>query len=152
MVDVKFEMTGRKEVRNFIQLKRRNGQEEIKKAVQESALTIESLAKKEAPVDTGTLRSSIQTTFRKNGMEAEIGSDKAYAPFIEFGTSPHFPPPSALEAWAERHGFERGFAFAIAKKISEKGTRPQPFLIPAFEKEKNNFIKKAKVNIGKLSE
>jgi hypothetical protein len=81
-----------------------------------------------------------------------------YAPAVEFGTKPHFPPPKALEGWVRRkgisariarhtHGGQTGkkkkvgttssedtrAAFIIARAISKKGTQAHPFLQPAKE-------------------
>src|SRR3990167_10764904 len=101
----------------------------LKDFLQKSGFTIERRAKEKAPVDTGRLRASITTKVKP--LEAEIGSPVVYAPWVEFGTRPHFPPVAALETWARRHGFSS--AYVLARAISKRGTRPHPFLIPAAE-------------------
>jgi hypothetical protein len=51
-----------------------------------------------------------------------------YAGYVETGTRPHFPPPSALLLWVERKfhpGSEKqalSIAFAIARTIAKRGT------------------------------
>jgi HK97 gp10 family phage protein len=103
-------------------------------------LAVEGRAKANAPVDTGRLRGSIATTVDEGRLEARVGSNVNYAPFVEFGTRPHFPPLSAVQPWARRHGFPlgRAGAFLVARAISRRGTRAQPFLIPALHNSKRD--------------
>jgi hypothetical protein len=56
--------------------------------------------------------------------------DIKYAPFVEFGTRPHWPPVDAI---AKSMKVDRSTAFLIARAISRYGTRPHPYLIPAAE-------------------
>lgn len=114
-------------------------QDDLKVAVIGSAFKIETDAKRRAPSDTGRLRSSIQTEIRKAGFEAVVFSDVNYAEAVEVGTKPHFPPPGALAGWARRHGMS-GKEYLIARAISRRGTQAQPFMRPAYEHEKDNFI------------
>ena len=94
-----------------------------------SAFAVERFAKEKAPVDTGRLRTSVATVL--GGTSAVIGPTIFYAPFVEYGTRPHFPPPVALQPWAKRHGFGPGGAFALARAIARRGTRAHPFMRPA---------------------
>ena len=91
-----------------------------------SAFAVEGKAKEFAPVDTGRLRASI--TSRIEETKATIAPTVHYGAHVEFGTRPHFPPPSALEPWARRHGMN---AFAVARAISRRGTRRHPYMVPA---------------------
>lgn len=111
----------------------------VRRQVVKSSLIIETRAKREVAVDTGRLRSSIQIGLKNSGLNADIFSDVNYANFIEFGTRPHRPPASALKGWARRHNMD-GMESVIAKSIERKGTKARPFLVPAFESEKNDFI------------
>ena len=96
-----------------------------------SGFTVEAEAKRRSPVDTGRLRASIATDVQP--FMVSIGSNVKYAPFVEFGTRPHFPPLQAMQPWARRHGFPSGNAgaFLVAKAIARRGTKPKPFLVPA---------------------
>lgn len=61
----------------------------IKQAMGEAALVIETTAKRLAPVDTGTLRSSIGHVVNRMGrhaVKAVVGSNVEYAPHQEYGT------------------------------------------------------------------
>ena len=67
-----------------------------------------------------------------------------YADCVEFGTNPHWVPPSELEGWVRRKlGIDRkhalGVAFAVAHKIAKYGTPPQPFWRPAMETVLNRW-------------
>lgn len=115
----------------------------IKRQIVKSALKIETDAKRKAPSDTGRLRSSIQTKISLGGFSADVFSDANYAMAVEKGSRPHFPPVTALEGWARRHGME-GMEFLIARAIAKKGTKPQPFLFPAWEAERPEFINEIK--------
>jgi hypothetical protein len=67
------------------------------------------------------------------GLESTIKpSDKAdkYAAYVEYGTKPHMPPISALQAWADRHGIP---VWAVALKIARDGTEPRYMWRDGFE-------------------
>lgn len=98
-------------------------------------------AKKNAPVDTGQLKASLTADVRVSGLggrrvEGVVGSNKKYAPYVEMGTRPHWPPISALETWARRHGMS---AFVVARSIAAKGTKPVRFLQNAFDTNRDTI-------------
>jgi len=110
-----------------------------------SALNIQRFAKDLVPVDTGRLKNSINV--RMFGLVGVIYTNVDYSIYVEFGTRPHFPPVQALEGWAGRHGVS---AFAIALSIARKGTAPQPYMKPALDREKDNYLKSINKIIGGL--
>lgn len=84
-------------------------------------------------VDTNELIQGIHYELSSTGLESVIKpSEKAdgYAAAIEYGSKPHWPPISALEGWAERHGIP---AFLVARKIAREGTEARPYMQPAYE-------------------
>ena len=89
-------------------------------------------AKINAPVDTGNLRSSISPEIKAHGntIEGIVGTPVKYAPFMELGTRAHFPPISALQVWARRHGIS---AFLVARAIARRGLKPRKFLQRAYD-------------------
>lgn len=106
-------------------------------------------------VDTGQLMNSITMEERigENQISYLVGTNVNYAPYVEYGTRPHFPPVQALMEWVTRHtraakGNEplfgksdtRKIAYAIAFTISKRGTAPRPFLRPAFIAAKNKLL------------
>lgn len=96
------------------------------------AIYIQSRAREGAPVDTGRLRNSIGIDKPSDRMR-HIGANTEYAEYVEKGTGAHFPPPSALQGWALRHGFGADGGFMVARAISRSGTKPQPYMRPAAE-------------------
>lgn len=100
-----------------------------------------------------------------------------YAPAVEYGTSPHWPPLEPLVEWVRlkhlagsysvkshrrlggavrRLDEDTQLARAIQRKIARRGTKARPFMEPAFESKKNDIarliekgIDQAVRNIGK---
>lgn len=141
------------EVKGLIELQRKTAQmiadlhgAPIANAMQMSILEVTRDARMAAPVDTGNLRASIVPDLQMTPAEVQgiVGTAVTYGPYIEFGTKPHFPPVGALIGWVRRHnlapaGQEARVAFLIARKISQRGTKAQPYLVPAFEKNETNI-------------
>ena len=101
-----------------------------------AALNVETGAKRDCPVDNGTLRNSIHIEEQLNGSSYSvlIGSDIPYAPYVEFGTGDFV---SVLPEYQD---------FAMQFKGSKKvvGMNAQPYLIPNYEEEKIRFIERLK--------
>ncbi|EGK12961.1 phage tail component protein [Desmospora sp. 8437] len=108
----------------------------IKKAVQETAINVQREARKNAPVDTGRLRSSIRHNQTDGGFGAEVGTDVKYAPHIEFGTRPHTIRPKNKKAL-----YWKGAKHPV-KVVHHPGTKARPFLFPAAEGERPKFEKR----------
>jgi len=75
-------------------------QEELTAAVQRVVLVIESVAKKNCPVDTDTLRPSI-TPVVKSWAEAYVGTNMEYAAFVEYGARNTTAQPYLQPAYEE---------------------------------------------------
>lgn len=111
----------------------------IKKELLRVAFKIQQEAKKNIvenkTVFKGQLLNSIQVEIEGNTVI--VGSKLEYAPHIEFGTKPHFPPLEPIEEWVrlklQKKEFE-SIAEAIAWHIYHYGTPPKPFLRPAIDK------------------
>lgn len=110
------------------------------RAMQRAAMLVMRDARVRVQVDTGRLRSSITPEVRTNGREVigVIGSNVKYAPYVETGTRPHWPPKGALAVWARRHGMSEG---AIRYIIGTRGTRPHPYLVPAVEQNADKVVR-----------
>lgn len=91
------------------------------------AVKVESAAKRFCPVDTGRLRSSITWRLGRGprGFFADIGTNVAYALYVERGTRPHLIVPSQKRAL-----YWRGASHPVAR-VNHPGTRARPFLAPA---------------------
>ena len=111
-------------------------------AMRQATFLVEGDAKRNAPVDTGQLKSSIASEVRPGvegkSVEGVVGSNKSYAPYMELGTKPHFPPPAALQVWAKRHGVN---AFVVARAISRRGLKPRKYLQRAFDSNKTKIVR-----------
>lgn len=90
-----------------------------------------------APVDTGTLRRSIdvEVTGAVRGLVALISDDTPYAAAQEAGTRPFTPPIGPLIDWATRQAPNLGldddaieaFAYGVQKAIAARGIRARWF-------------------------
>ena len=112
-------------------------EDKIKDVLKNSAFKIESKAKKNInsnkSVKTGHLIRSISTDVK--GLEATIHtSNLKYAPMVEFGTKAHIIRPKSKKAL-----YWKGASRPV-KQVSHPGSKAKPYLIPAFEDEKDNFI------------
>lgn len=124
--------------------------QELRSAMQESVLILESEVAQETPVNFGTLRAGIrgevQTPFM--GTVGVVGPGERYYKFVEDGRRPgKFPPMKAIILWVRRklkpHVLARSIktrritkqlrgdaqlsalervSFLVARKIAEKGT------------------------------
>lgn len=121
----------------------------VKDVINESALNIQKGAKQRCTVDTGRLRSSIAIQTFNEGLTLQVGTKVKYAPFVEFGTGKFVDIPTA--AGFSATGRKTPWLYPESKggkltgeMIFTHGSKPKPFLFPAFEEEKPRFIKAMK--------
>lgn len=86
----------------------------------------------------------------KEGADNSImaGFPTMYAYFVEFGRKAgKWPPFQAIYQWVRVTHMtsdpneEKSLAFLIQRSIGQKGTRPHPFLRPAYEKNKPLLVR-----------
>lgn len=82
---------------------------------------VTSAAQENCPVDTGNLKGSINYKVDKENLSVRIGTNVEYGPYVEFGTGEK----------AEDGKGKTGFA----------GQKPQPFLRPALNNNKEEIEK-----------
>jgi len=122
-------------------------------AMQKSVHLLEGEIKKNTPVGVaGQLRSSIGTEVKSlgGGVRGIVGSPLSYAPYVEEGTKPHFPPVSALERWCELKLGDRRLAFVVARAISRRGTKAVKMFERGVEAKKEEvfaFFRQALINL-----
>ena len=129
-----------KELNKFsVYLKTKSSEDEkkIKKVLKNSAMTIQRNAisnlKSNGSVQTGHLRRGIGN-FRR-GMTVTIHtSNIKYAIMVEKGTKPHIIKPKNKKAL-----YWKGAARPV-KQVKHPGSKAKPYLIPAFDKEKDKII------------
>jgi hypothetical protein len=139
----------------------------LRKFFASSGEQVRNSAKMKTPVHFGHLRRSMasEVDTAQLPMWAKIGTNVPYAKPVEYGTGllseapdskrrRYFPPPEALQRWAELHGFPRrspgGYpvgGFLVARAIYRRGgTHPKRMLRDglkdSFEKI-NTFLKTA---------
>ena len=111
----------------------------IKQRFAKIMYTIESDAKRLAPVDTGYLRNNIHTD-KISDTHFIVRSSANYSACVEFGTKAHIIKPVEKQVLHWKKGEEDFFA----KRVQHPGTTAQPFMRPAFKMAKlrlKKFIK-----------
>ena len=103
-------------------------------ALEEAALLVEGQAKALAPVRTGELRDKIDHNIKTvDDMKiARIGSPLQYAIYVEYGTGEHATSGAGRKGGWVYKGPDGKFYFT-------RGMKAQPFLLPAFRRNKKNI-------------
>ena len=105
-------------------------QDDLTKGVAEeisaSTLKIERDAKRNAPVNVGTLRQSIHAESTLNGLTGKVIVDVPYGAYIEFGTGGKVSIPSGYESFASQFRGKSGgtmeeFIQALTLWVKRKG-------------------------------
>jgi HK97 gp10 family phage protein len=113
--------------------------EALRRAANESGITTQQVLVQSAnhilaemevrtPVKTGALRQSLAIQVRNDTVT--IGPNTPYAGFVEFGTKPHTIVPKKAGGTLM---FTVGGQKVFTKKVRHPGTKPQPYVVPAFE-------------------
>lgn len=97
-----------------------------------------------APKAFSNLANSIHA-IRVTNLHYRATTNVNYAGYVEDGTKPHFPNPSNLVPWVKRvlgvaADDADDVAFAIARAISRRGTRAQPFAKPTRDKLESRVL------------
>lgn len=123
----------------------------VNKAINRSLIMVMDDAKRNAPFGvSGNLKQN--WNLRMGRFEGSLSSGANsngfyYGSAVEYGTRPHFPPISALSLWSRRKGLN---PFVIARSISQKGTKANPFFSRAVKGRKGDIdaeFSKALTNI-----
>ena len=116
-------------------------EEKVKQVVKSSAFNIQKNAisnlTKNKSVITGHLRRGISIDIK--ALEATIHTSSIkYAPGVEFGTKSHIIRPKNKKAL-----YWKGDKHPV-KQVNHPGSKAKPYLIPAFNQEKDQFLEKLK--------
>ena len=98
-------------------------------ALDDTADAMSLEAQRLVPVDTGRLRGSINV--KREYLSKVIGTNVEYATNVEFGTGPHEIVAKNKKVLANK---KKGIIFG--KKVKHPGSKPRPYMRPAFEKNK----------------
>jgi len=114
-------------------------QEQVR-AMTRSLLLVEADARRNVRQDNRQLMNSITHRQRMAGdaLVGEVGPSVRYGLYVEKGSRPHWPPRAPLEGWARRHGVS---VFVVQRAIARRGTRARPFLLPAYEKNRDTIVR-----------
>lgn len=120
----------------------------MRKFFKTATLSIANKVRRRTPSDLGDLRRSIETAVDASPLPLWGKVFTARVPlafYVEYGTGifaegpgpkkgvPFFPPPTALDPWAQRHGIAGG-GYAVAQAIFRRGgTPPVYFMQGGFE-------------------
>lgn len=108
--------------------------QELNNAIKKSAIKIQALSQKSAPVNTGALRQSIQSRFEPLRGIVEVLAK--YAIYVHEGTRPHDIFPKYKKALAN---VRKGQFFG--RHVKHPGTKSNPFMRKSAE-EAMQFIKR----------
>ena len=117
-------------------LEKLSNTENIEKAMGKACAVVEAAAKQNAPKDTGALRNSITSKVEnRNGhIEGVIFTPLEYAPCVEYGTG-LFAESGGRKDVPWNYQDDKG------EWHSTSGQKPQPFMRPAIEDNRNKIIK-----------
>lgn len=112
--------------------------EELQSALGKACAVVEASAKQKAPKDTGALARSI--TSKIEDTEGIIFTPLEYAPYVEYGTG----------LFAEEGGRSTPWTYKDDKGEWHRtsGQKPQPFMRPALEENREKIINILKEGIG----
>lgn len=144
MSQIHIDISGLERLRDALRRAPASVVNEVGKAVQKSAYTIQSNAIKEAPVNKrhggGNLRQNIKV-HQLTKTKAVIRSAAPYSLFVEEGTKPHLIRIKDKRALADKR---EGIIFGT--QVHHPGTQPNPYMKRALEKSTPNitvFFKQA---------
>lgn len=118
-------------------------------------------AKKEAPYQTGALRRSIQPKRLRMG-HWKVVAGEPYAPYMEFGTRPHWPPQGPILEWVLRTPWRFGIspgdekaakqiAYRVRRAIARRGIKERGYMRAAFKRVAERAPKLARIYAERLA-
>jgi HK97 gp10 family phage protein len=116
--------------------------EGVHEVLKNGSKVIANEAKKDVPVKTGKLKSSIGTD-QLGYLTFEINAKEDYAPYVEFGTGGKVKVPAGLELYAIQFKGEG---------IREVNLPARPYFFKAYFKYRDQIIKDVKAQIKKIEE
>lgn len=144
-------ITGDDELARALKLTGAKLVEALGDAVNETALGVETSAKKNLRDNGTTAFNRLATSIGSHAVDdvtVDVKASTEYAEAVEFGAAPHWAPIGPLLAWARKKLGDESAAYAVQHKIAEQGTPAQPYMTPAREehaaKHRDTLIKHAR--------
>ena len=100
----------------------------MKPAITSMVVKVEGEVKRETPVYTGHLRSSISHRVISIGNQVQgvVATPAAYAPPVELGRAPgSWPPIKPIARWAHLVLGDESLGFLVARAIFQRGIKPR---------------------------
>ena len=91
-----------------------------RKFVARSAMQMRVEIRARTPINLGHLHSSIAVAIEDEGLTGIVGSNLNYAPHVEFGTRPHYPPLAAIQAWVHSKGLAGRVSVKTKRRLGNK--------------------------------
>lgn len=109
--------------------------ENLTSAIEKSCSLVERDAKQKAPKQTGALKRSIESKVEESdaSIQGVVFTPLEYAPYVEYGTGLFAENGGRQSSW--RYKDDEG------NYHTTSGQKPQPFLRPALQENKENIIK-----------
>jgi HK97 gp10 family phage protein len=116
---------------------------QLEGALGQACALVERSAKQKAPKGTGELRRSITSKVEKNGSDIQgvIYTPLEYAPYVEFGTG-LFAESGGRQDVPWNYQDDKG------EWHSTSGMKPQPYMRPALNENREEILKKLKGAFG----
>ena len=113
-------------------------QQAIKHEIARATYEIQDTAKREVPVDKGILKNSIDAVIVNKELTGQVIVKRNYGIFVHEGTKPHIirPVRKKVLAWRVRTQGKLGKDYVFAKVVNHPGTKPNPFLLRAVNKQR----------------
>ena len=148
MPSMSITMSGHKRIRRDLEKSDSVIRAKAFKFLRDQSIDIERIAKKEAPVDTAQLQTSIRPELSARNLGITVNPNTKYAYYAHEGRKPgKMPPVEMVESWARRKGLD---PFLVARSIANKGTKGKKFMDIAYDKQKPKFNREAKVLLNDI--
>lgn len=123
---------------------------ELKVAMIRSTAQVQHDGQVAVAVDQGTLRRSITTDVTP--YVGRVGTNLLYGRVVEEGrrAGAAMPPAGVLTGWMQRHGMNPKNEYALRLKISRRGIKPRPYLVPALEQNRPAINKEFQLALGRV--
>ena len=132
----------------------------LKVLVDGQSIHLQGETKEHTPTGaTGLLRESIhaqKVRVRNNVVKGGVFTAHPYAAAVEYGTRPHMPPVAPIVPWVKvKFALSQPeqaiqIAYAIARKISKRGTKPQKFMQQAADHVRPEFQQAFKTTMQRV--
>lgn len=122
-------------------------------AGKKAMLQVEAAAKTKCPVDNGPLRASLNTQVVEDSGETVVktGTNLIYGPYVEYGTGIYAEGGGGRQTpwlWkVESRKWAAIFGIPVGGTILWHGSRPHPFLRPAWDENKDKVMDDLQKNL-----